>query len=147
MDGGLRTLDRVDRMRDVSRFLEQFVSWSADREDVHAVGLAGSWARGTATPDSDVDLVVIVEDVPSLINEDGWLTLFGDVASAANEDWGLVQSKRAHYVDGLEVEFGLTTSGWAAVPLDPGTSQVVADGFKVLYDPDGLLRRCVETRP
>jgi len=66
------------------------------------------------------------------------------VTSAANEDRGLVQSKRAHYVDGLEVEIGLTTSRWAAVPLDPGTSQVVTDGFEVLYDPDGLLRRCAE---
>lgn len=131
-------------MRDVSRFLEQFVSWAADRADVHAVGLAGSWARGTATPDSDVDLVVIVEDVPSLLNEDDWLTQFGDVASTVNEDWGLVQSKRAHYVDGLEVEIGLTTLRWAAVPLDPGTSQVVTDGFDVLYDPEGLLRRCAE---
>ncbi|MEX2557641.1 MAG: nucleotidyltransferase domain-containing protein [Actinomycetota bacterium] len=94
-------------MRDVSGFLEQFVSRASDREDVHAVGLAGSWARGTATPDSDVDLVVIVEHVPRL----------------------------------------LTTSQWVALPLDPGTRQVVADGFEVLYDPDGLLRRCKETGP
>ncbi len=96
MEGGLSLPDSVDRMRGVSRFLERFVMWAADREDVHAVGLAGSWARGTATLDSDVDLVVIVEDVPSLLDDDGWLT---------------------------------PTLRWAAVPLDPGTSQVVTDGW------------------
>ena len=65
----------------------------------------------------------------------------------SNEDWGLVQSRRVHYADGPEVEFGLTTTKWAALPLDPGTRQVVADGFEILYDPDGLLQRCTLTAP
>lgn len=139
------TRGSVDDMSDVSGFLERFASWAADRDDVHVVGLAGSWARGTATPESDVDLVVIVENVHGLLNDDGWPAQFGEVATASNEDWGLVKSRRVHYEDGLEVEFGLTTRQWADVPLDPGTSRVVADGFETLYDPDGLLQRCVPT--
>lgn len=134
-------------MTDVSKLLDQVVSWAAHREDVHAVGLAGSWARGTATRESDVDLVLIVENVDELLNDNGWLPRFGEVAAASKEDWGLLQSRRVHYGDGLEVEFGLTTTQWAAVPLDPGTSRVVADGFEVLYDPDGLLHRCAEAGP
>jgi uncharacterized protein len=132
-------------MGDVSTFLERFAMWAADREDVHAVGLAGSWARGTATFESDVDLVVVVEDVHVLLHDEGWPERFGEVANASHEDWGLVQSRRVQYVDGLEVEFGLTTRQWVAVPLDQGTRQVVADGFEILYDPDGLLQRATAT--
>lgn len=102
---------------------------------------------GTATLESDVDLVVIVEDVHELLDDDSWLATFGKVATTSNEDWGMLQSRRVHYADGLEVEFGLTTSEWAAVPLDPGTRQVVADGFEIVYDPDGLLQCCVRTGP
>lgn len=28
---------------------------------------------------------------------------------------------------------------WAALPLDGGTKQVLADGVRILYDPRGLL--------
>jgi uncharacterized protein len=129
-------------MSEVSAFLEQVVSWASERPDVHAVGLAGSWARGTTTPESDVDLVVSVESLRALLADDAWLAQFGEVVTASNEDWGLVRSRRVHYAEGLEVEFGLTTTQWAIVPPDPGTRQVLADGFEILFDPDGLLRRC-----
>jgi uncharacterized protein len=134
-------------MGDMSSFLEQVASWASERTDVRAVGRAGSWARGAATPESDVDLVVIVESVRALFTDDSWLARFGEIATASNEDWGVVQSRRVHYADGLEVEFGLTTAEWAIVSLDPGTSQVLANGFEILYDPDGLLRCCVEVGP
>ncbi len=71
----------------------------------------------------------------------------GEVATASIEGWGLVQPQRVHDADGLEVEFGLTTAKSATVPLDPGTSQVMTDGFTILYGPDGLLRRGVEGCP
>jgi uncharacterized protein len=145
VEGLTGTPGNVGGMGDVSTFLDQMVSWAAHRDDVLAVGLAGSWARGTATRESDVDLILIVENVDELLNDDGWLPEFGEVAAASTEDWGLVQSRRIHYADGVEVEFGLTTTRWTAVPVDPGTSQVIADGFDILYDPDGLLQRCTTT--
>lgn len=127
------------RSMSVRTLLEQVACWAADHDDVLAVGLAGSWARGTATPESDVDLVLVVVNVHELLVDDRWLWQFGEVAGVSNENWGLVQSRRVQYVDGPEVEFGLTTTEWAAVPLDPGTRRVVADGFVILHDPDGLL--------
>lgn len=50
-----------------------------------------------------------------------------------------MQSRRVHYREGPEVEFGLTSPAWAHLPLDAGTVRVVRDGFRVLHDPDGLL--------
>lgn len=129
-------------MTDPQTFFDDLVAWAAKRQDVRAVGLAGSWARGTATPNSDVDLILIVNDVKQLLDNDRWLTRFGDSASVSDEDWGILQSRRVHYVDGLEVEFGLTTEVWAALPLDAGTRRVVADGFAVLYDPDQVFQHC-----
>lgn len=134
-------------MGGVSELLEQLTTWAADRGDVHAVGLAGSWARGTATPDSDVDLILVVGNVREHLHDDGWLALFGRVVSVSNEDWGLVTARRVGYEDGPDVEFGLTTTQWAALPLDAGTRQVVADGFEIVHDPDGLLEPCTSAMP
>jgi len=49
--------------------------------------------------------------------------------------------------DGPEVEFGLTTTEWAAVPLDLRMRQIMADGFEILHDTDGLLQRRTTTSP
>jgi uncharacterized protein len=139
MAGGCGSPRGYGQRMSVGTLLEQVASWAADRDGVLAVGLVGAWARGTATPESDVDLVVVVANIHELLDDDRWLSEFGEVAAVANENWGLVQSRRVQYVDGPEVEFGLTTSEWAAVPLDPGTRRVVADGFVVLHDPEELL--------
>jgi predicted nucleotidyltransferase len=76
--------------------MDQFAAWAATRPDIEAVVIVGSWARGNARPDSDVDLVVIAAQPESYQRDLGWVSLFGDAASVAHEDWGLVQSVRVH---------------------------------------------------
>jgi aminoglycoside 6-adenylyltransferase len=56
----------------------------------------------------------------------------------------MVTSLRVYYTEGLEVEFGMTTLAWAAVPVDPGTRHVVAHGMRILWDREGLLARLQE---
>lgn len=51
---------------------------------------------------------------------------------------------RAFYDSGLEVEYGFATPDWAALPLDAGTRRAVADGVKVLYDPEGIFARMLQ---
>ncbi len=42
----------------------------------------------------------------------------------------------------FEVEIGFAHPAWAEVDsLDPGTQRVVADGCRILHDPDRLLAR------
>jgi len=48
---------------------------------------------------------------------------------------------RVWYSGGLEVEFGLCAEEWAALPPDPGTRRVLEDGFRILSDREGLLKR------
>lgn len=115
--------------------------WAAQQGDVRAVGLIGSHARGTATEDSDVDLILVVEDVRMRLHARSWLAGFGEVSDVEHEDWGLVQSLRVNYRDGLEVEFGLAPVEWTMPPLDEGTTAVIRAGLNALFDPDGLLLR------
>lgn len=139
-------------MDDLAPFLHAVATWVHNQEDILAVGLVGSWARGTARADSDVDLVLIVADPDTYMNTDAWVSLFGPVSAIHDERWGpLFRSKRLHYRDRREVEFGFTTMAWAATePLDAGTRQVVADGLQLLYDPRGVLHAlavAVEAHP
>jgi len=123
---------------DVAAFLRAATSWAERTPDVVGLALARSHARGAAGPDSDIDLVLIGSDCARLLRG-GWATRFGDVKATSVEDYGALKSLRVHFADGLEVEFGIAGRSWAEVPLDRGTRSVVASGFRVLYDPEGLL--------
>ena len=129
----------VARVR-VRALLDGVRAWAADRPDVLAVALVGSWARGDARPDSDVDLVLVVHDAAGYFAFPAWLTAFGTPTDRMDERPGGRRTMRVWYADGPEVEFGFVGPSWCAVdPLNPGTRRVVRDGFAPLYDPEGLL--------
>jgi peptide-methionine (R)-S-oxide reductase len=117
------------------------VRWAAGRPDVVAVGLAGSQARGTARPDSDVDLVVVTRDRDGYL---GWAGPGAGWADLRTRRWGPLLERRFRLPGGPVVEVGFVPESWAALPADPGTAGVVADGLLVLHDPSGLLTRLVE---
>jgi len=121
--------------------------WATGQADVRAVVLVGSHARGDARPDSDIDLVILCTDPAKYLRALTWLSTFGAVQSTEIEDWGEVQSVRAFYSDGLEVEFGLTSDDWATCSLDTGTLEVLAGGAMILLDRDGRLAQAIESLP
>ena len=123
----------------VSAFLETFSRWAGSQPDVTAIVLVGSYARGTASEGSDVDLVILTSDVHRYFRDRSWVSLFGEVAEYREEDYGRLTSLRAFYGGGLEVEYGFSTPDWATVPIDAGTLRVVKDGVKVLHDPQGII--------
>jgi predicted nucleotidyltransferase len=130
----------------VDRLLRDVVGWAAAQEQVRAVLLVGSWARGDARDDSDVDLVLLVDDPTSFIRSLGWAAAFGQAERLQKERWGKVTSVRAWYAGGLEVEFALASADWARQPLDPGTLRVLEDGFRPVYDPQHMLSQ-IRPRP
>jgi predicted nucleotidyltransferase len=128
----------------IEPFLSAIVTWASAQPDVVAVLLVGSYARGTATETSDVDLVVLT-DGPERYTEDlSWADQFGVIERMQREEWGVVTSLRVWYEGSAEVEYGFTTPEWAAQPVDAGTRRTVTDGCRVLFDPGGVLYALLE---
>jgi len=125
----------------VAHLLDRVTAWAASQPTIAGLALVGSYARGEARADSDIDLVLLCTQPPAYVCDTAWIQCFGEVERCDVEDWGLVRSLRVHYRDGVEVEFGLTTLAWAQLPVDPGTRSVVAPGLSILFDRDGRLAR------
>jgi len=123
----------------IEQFLQEITNWAFLRSDILALAVVGSYARGAATPTSDLDLVLISTHPAQYLQNTDWVQQFGDVAKQQVEDYGLVTSLRVWYKDGPEVEFGLTDERWSALPLDEGTRRVIEDGMRVLFEKDQIL--------
>ena len=134
-----------DRRTEVDHLLVTASRWASGEPDITALGLAGSWARGTASMSSDVDLVVLTTSPDSCIRSEEWLGDFGDPPVVRTQEWGgVLTERRVRLESGLEVEFGFTMPVWAAVaPVDAGTRRVVSDGLRPLYDPVGCLAKLI----
>ena len=122
-------------------FIQEFTAWAQSQPGVLAAALVGSRARGTAGPDSDVDLVLLCTRAADYLADLSWTLQFGEVREHRIEPYGRLTSVRTWYEDGLEIEYGITDEDWAASPLDEGTRQVISDGMVVLYEEDKLLSR------
>jgi predicted nucleotidyltransferase len=134
------------RRRDVGSLLARAAAWADARDDVAAVALVGSWARGAERPDSDLDLVVLTDDPAGYLERDDWVDELQPGAElVATRDWGTIVERRIRLPSGLEVEVGIGRPSWADTsPVDPGTRRVVRDGMQALYDPRGLLAALVD---
>lgn len=114
----------------------------ASRPDIVAALIVGSWARGDAREDSDIDLVLLTEDPAAYTESDDWIE---DLAPGGRlirtGDWGAIIERRLLLPSSsLEVEVGVGRRSWAETsPVDPGTRNVVRAGFLPLFDPQGLL--------
>jgi predicted nucleotidyltransferase len=122
-------------------FLDTFVGWASDLSDVQAIALVGSYARGEAKDDSDIDLVVLTDQPQKYLDDIKWTERFGTVGQHQTEDYGKLTSVRVWYQNGPEVEYGITTPDWGANPLDAGTREVISGGIIVLFERGILLSR------
>jgi uncharacterized protein len=52
----------------IHEFLDAFVHWASVQEDKQAIALVGSYARGAARTDSDIDLVLLAHGRASKIS-------------------------------------------------------------------------------
>ncbi len=124
---------------EVESFLQDFSAWAQAQPDIQAAALVGSYARHTATDESDVDPVILAQDPPRYLRQRAWLRRFGEIRRQQREACGRVTSLRVVYADGREVEYGITGVDWAAAPLDEGTRRVIEDGMRILFERQPLL--------
>lgn len=126
------------------------VDFAKTNDQILAVGLCGSRARGTARPDSDIDLSILVKDKLMFKNKE-WIENFDfkkideKLDYFKDEIYGAVWSRHVFLESNVEIEFSFADQPWADIEnLDQGTYKVVSDGFKILYDPSNILKRLVE---
>lgn len=125
---------------DVEWFLASLVAFAKARDDVRAVALVGSHARGVARPDSDVDVVLLSTEPATYIDGCDWIERFPGATLLATRRWGALTERRLVLANETEVDLGVACPSWASTrPLDPGTARVAKDGLIALHDPDGLL--------
>ena len=129
---------------DLEALNKRLIAWSRTRPDVCALGIVGSYARGTARSDSDLDVVLVCEEPARLLNEQSWLGQFGSYESTEVETYGIVTSIFVDYDWGLEIEFGIAPRAWTDIPVDSGTARVIRDGMIICYDPEDLLANVVQ---
>lgn len=123
--------------------------WVRSRADLQSLGLAGSWARNAARPDSDIDLIILADKPDAYRSDRSWLARLLPpafrVLSERDATYGIVWSCHALLEPDAELELTFCPPAWAATdPLDAGTRRVVGDGFRVVVDKDGRLQRLVD---
>ena len=94
-------------------FLEKFTCWAKEQSDIEGAALIGSYAGGTATENSDVDLMILTTSASRYLDNKEWLSVFGEIARSQNETWGVVETVRAFYRTGLEIEYNFAAPSWA----------------------------------
>lgn len=127
---------------DAHELIARVADWSKHDDRVIASGVCGSYARGEARADSDIDFCILTRSPRSLLDDGSWIYLFGADARIGGpvEDYNLVQSIRVFY-GSIEAEFGITDEEWMRLPIDRETAGVINNGLKILYDPEGRLAK------
>jgi aminoglycoside 6-adenylyltransferase len=67
--------------------IDQIRDWSRTNPNIEGVVIIGSQVRESLPADqwSDLDLMVLVNDPPALLDENGWLPTFGQPVCTFNE--------------------------------------------------------------
>jgi len=134
----------------LDKILNLTLEFAEGNSEILALGLCGSWARGTAKMDSDIDLSILVKDKLRFKNTDWTEDLEFEKINESIEYfkdkvYGEVWSRHVFLNSNTEIEFAFADRSWADTEnLDEGTRKVVSDGFKILYDPEQILNKLVE---
>ena len=125
--------------------------WAIARDDIRALAVVGSWARGTPRQASDIDLLVVSDRASEYRRRGTWLaeiafeTAGYRVRSSDRAVYGVVWSRHIHLRPTAELELTFANRSWASLdPVDRGTKRVVADAFRIVLDKDGILKPLVD---
>lgn len=125
--------------------LNAIVSWAQEEENIRVMLLTSSLVNPVATVDelSDLDIEFVVKDLSVFLNDNSWLSRFGEVVAVVeeNEDVfdGVHAMRMVLYADYSKIDFKLYAIpnflAEVALPQLPEDWDV---GYKVLIDKDGL---------
>ena len=134
---------------ELNDLLSFIIKFAKTNNEILAIGLCGSWARGTPGPDSDIDLSIITADKeifksPTWLEEIDFDIIRDKLLRFEDRKYGRVWSRHVFLESGTEIEFSFADKSWADIdPIDAGTQKVVSDGYRIIYDPHQILSRLV----
>ena len=135
---------------DLNSIVDAIADWAIARDDIRALALVGSWARGNPHQGSDVDLLLLSDLADSYQHLPQWLTEIDFTKSGFRQHssesakYGVVWSQYVRLLPDVEVEVSFAKCFWAQTdPIDSGTRSVVEDAFRIIFDKDGLLTKLV----
>ena len=122
--------------------LEKVVSWANREDDIRAVVVTGSLARGDGSTDvfSDLDVQIIATDYARYIADDSWLDKLGEVwiRFPLHED---VPYRLVWFADGTKVDFQFMTVEMIRQIIESRRlSDEYLRGYLVALDKDDLYR-------
>jgi hypothetical protein len=123
--------------------------WVANNDDLRALALCGSWARGNPHPDSDLDLIVLAPSTAiatraHLVATIPFASIGYEIQACRWATYGVVHSAHIALSPMIELELSFAALNWASTtPVDEGTRRVVADAFAILTDKDQALATLV----
>ena len=129
---------------------EAIAVWVRASSGLRALALVGSWFRGTARPDSDLDLLILANNPEQYQSDQNWLYQIAlpdpfRVISSKSVPYGVVWSCHALLDPAAELELTFGALDWASTdPIDAGSRRVISDGFRMIVDKDGRLQRIVD---
>ena len=142
------------RIADAAALTTAVADWAIKRDDIRAMALAGSWARGNPRRGSDLDLLLLSDLAPAYRRSRKWLTGIDfrkagfRLRSSEGAAYGAVWSLHIHLYPSARVELAFAGCAWANTnPIDAGTRSVVMDGFRIMFDRNGMLAKLVEALP
>ena len=122
--------------------LEKVVAWANGEDNIRAVVVTGSLARGDGSTDefSDLDVQIIATDYARYIADDSWLDKLGEVwiQFPLYED---VPYRLVWFADGTKVDFQFMTVEMIHQMIDSGhLSDEYLRGYLVALDKDDRYR-------
>ncbi len=130
--------DKANRNSDEQNMQESFNAklkeFSMNDNHIESAIIVGSYARGTNTENSDLDICLITTNKNEMVENPDFVKKFGAFSKMQTEYYGECTSIRVWYENGLEAEFGIVEPSWIRLPLDKGTRKVLNDGYKVIVD-------------
>jgi aminoglycoside 6-adenylyltransferase len=121
--------------------IARVVTWASSRDDIHAVALVGSRARGDADEYSDHDFVLVVDDPEPYLRSVEWVRAIGEPLASFAEPaaTGGIDERRVLFADGADADFSLLPVERVAEVLGrEDVAPVLARGVRVLLDKRGL---------
>lgn len=123
---------RYNPRMDARARLDAVLGWARQDDNIRAVVLTGSFARGAADRFSDLDIELYVVNPAPLLEHDAWYHQFGEalvVEALENEGWN--PSRLVYYAAG-KIDFTILS-----VSLLQGSIEFDRP-FQVLVDKDGM---------